>query len=61
MGTLFTMYGLLNAFDAIEGLLEEGYPITDDYREALKIALLTIIYGLDVFVQSPCLLTSFLN
>lgn len=43
-GTLFTMYGLLNAFDAIEGAPEEiPMPVI---MGGLKVALLTIIYGL---------------
>jgi biopolymer transport protein ExbB/TolQ len=43
-GTLFTMYGLLNAFDAIEGASEEiPMPVI---MGGLKVALLTIIYGL---------------
>lgn len=49
-GTLFTMYGLLNAFDAIEGAPEEiPMPVI---MGGLKVALITIIYGLVICTLS---------
>lgn len=49
-GTLFTIYGLWNIFDAIEAS-EDGYPI-QVISGGLKTALITVIYGLVVFIIS---------